>query len=286
MASKEAKARIKINKFLEEAGWKNEAEREQFIEANRLRLTHEHQQKAIQAVLGALLEGQSRSLQHMGTGTGKTVTAVGIIQLILRTRNAQRVSFLADRLELEKLGNKASSRTLANDDQVAIYEENLDNWRYFQVVVTIVQSLLINNRYTHHCQSGAALSPAERTHLLSHMQGYDISPDMVRLSLVNMYLHGFTDPHIMEYDTLTSDERWQEHADIILANPPFMSPKGGIRPHKRFSVQSNRSEVLFVDYIAEHLTPTGRAAIVVPEGVIFQSGNAYKSLRKMLIEEN
>jgi len=64
-----------------------------------------------------------------------------------------------------------------------------------------------------------------------------------------------------------------------------MSPKGGIRPHKRFSVQSNRSEVLFVDYIAEHLTQDGRAAVIVPEGIIFQSGNAYKQLRKMLVEK-
>jgi len=64
-----------------------------------------------------------------------------------------------------------------------------------------------------------------------------------------------------------------------------MSPKGGIRPHKRFSVQSNRSEVLFVDYIAEHLTSHGRAAVIVPEGIIFQSGKAYKQLRKKLVEE-
>ena len=107
---------------------------------------------------------------------------------------------------------------------------------------------------------------------------------MVRLSLVNMYLHGFTDPHIYEYDTLTSEERWNEFADVILANPPFMSPKGGIKPHKRFSIQAKRSEVLFVDYMAEHLTPTGRAGIIVPEGVIFQSQTAYKDLRKMLVE--
>jgi type I restriction enzyme M protein len=71
---------------------------------------------------------------------------------------------------------------------------------------------------------------------------------------------------------------------VILANPPFMSPKGGIKPHKRFSVQATRSEVLFVDYMAEHLTATGRAAIVVPEGIIFQSGTAYKALRKMLVD--
>ena len=108
---------------------------------------------------------------------------------------------------------------------------------------------------------------------------------MVRLSLVNMYLHGFADPHISEYDTLTSEENWNEYADVILANPPFMSPKGGIRPHNRFSVQSKRSEVLFVDYIAEHLTPAGRAGIIVPEGIIFQSQNAHKQLRKMLVEE-
>lgn len=131
----------------------------------------------------------------------------------------------------------------------------------------------------------STLTPDERGRLAQNFKGYDISPDMVKLSLVNMYLHGFTDPHIHEYDTLTSQERWNEYADVILANPPFMSPKGGIKPHKRFSVQSKRSEVLFVDYMAEHLTPGGRAGIIVPEGVIFQSQSAYKQLREMLLEE-
>lgn len=129
------------------------------------------------------------------------------------------------------------------------------------------------------------LTPDEKGRLAKNFRGYDISPDMVRLSLVNLYLHGFTDPHIDEYDTLTSDDKWNEFVDVILANPPFMSPKGGIKPHKRFSVQSKRSEVLFVDYIAEHLTPNGRAAIIVPEGIIFQAQTAYKQLRKMLVDE-
>ncbi len=130
------------------------------------------------------------------------------------------------------------------------------------------------------------LTPDERGRLAKNFKGYDISPDMVRLSLVNLYLHGFKDPHIYEYDTLTSDDRWSEFADVILANPPFMSPKGGIKPHKRFSIQAKRSEVLFVDYMAEHLTPTGRAGIIVPEGIIFQSQTAYKELRKMLVENS
>jgi type I restriction enzyme M protein len=133
--------------------------------------------------------------------------------------------------------------------------------------------------------NGDKLTADERTRLADNMHGYDISPDMVRLSLVNMYLHGVKEPQIFEYDSLTSEDHWNEYSDVILANPPFMSPKGGIRPHKRFSVQSNRSEVLFVDYIAEHLTQEGRAVIIVPEGIIFQSGNAYKQLRKMLVEK-
>ena len=134
-------------------------------------------------------------------------------------------------------------------------------------------------------QGDSTMTPDDKGRLATHFKGYDISPDMVRLSLVNLYLHGFADPHIFEYDTLTSEERWNEYADVILANPPFMSPKGGIRPHNRFSVQSKRSEVLFVDYMAEHLMPSGRAGIIVPEGIIFQSQNAYKQLRKMLVGE-
>ena len=128
------------------------------------------------------------------------------------------------------------------------------------------------------------LTADERTRLIDNFSGYDISPDMVRLSLVNMYLHKFPAPKIYEYDTLSSEEKWNEFYDVILANPPFMSPKGGIKPHKKFSIQAKRSEVLFVDYIAEHLNPNGRGGVIVPEGIIFQSGNAYKKLRKMLIE--
>lgn len=131
---------------------------------------------------------------------------------------------------------------------------------------------------------GDQLTPDDRKKLIQNFAGYDISPDMVRLSLVNLYLHGFSDPHINEYDTLSSEDRWNESFDVVLANPPFMSPKGGIRPHKKFTISSNRSEVLFVDYIAEHLNPKGKAGIIVPEGVIFQSGKAYKDLRKMLVE--
>jgi type I restriction enzyme M protein len=132
---------------------------------------------------------------------------------------------------------------------------------------------------------GELLTPEERKKLMHNFVGYDISPDMVKLSLVNMYLHGFPEPKIFEYDTLSSEDRWDEMYDVIMANPPFMTPKGGIRPHKRFSIQAKRSEALFVDYILEHLNQKGRAGIIVPEGIIFKTEVAYKELRRLLIED-
>ena len=129
------------------------------------------------------------------------------------------------------------------------------------------------------------LSPEEKQKMMSNFVGYDIDPGMMRIAIVNMYLHHFPNPKIYEYDTLTYEDRWDDTFDVILANPPFMTPKGGIRPHKRFSVQATRSEVLFVDYILEHLNIKGRAGIIVPEGVIFRNDSAYKELRKKLVED-
>lgn len=130
-----------------------------------------------------------------------------------------------------------------------------------------------------------SLTPDQRKNLMNNFEGYDVDPGMVRIAQVNMYLHQFKNPKIYNYNTLAMDERWGDKFDVILANPPFMSPKGGISTHNKFSVQSTRSEVLFVDYIMNHLKPKGRAGIIVPEGIIFQSGTSYKQLRKNLVED-
>ena len=125
------------------------------------------------------------------------------------------------------------------------------------------------------------LSIPDITRLADNLNGYDISPEMTKLAMANMYLHTQDkNPNIANYDTLTSTDHWNEYADIMLANPPFMTPKGGIRPHSRFRVPAKRAEVLFVDYIASHLNEHGRAGIIVPEGIIFQSQNAYRQLRR------
>jgi len=129
------------------------------------------------------------------------------------------------------------------------------------------------------------LSASDKKKLAENIVGVDISPDMAKMARVNLYLHGFASPEIKEGDTLTDEPLWGTKYDVILANPPFMSPKGGIIPHDKFAIKAKRAEVLFTDYIAEHLKLKGRAAIIVPEGVIFQSGTTYKALRKMLVED-
>ena len=134
---------------------------------------------------------------------------------------------------------------------------------------------------------GTTLSIPDLTRLADNLNGYDISPEMTKLAMANMYLHTQDkNPNIANYDTLTSTDHWNEYADVMLANPPFMTPKGGIRPHSRFRVAAKRAEVLFVDYIASHLNEHGRAGIIVPEGIIFQSQNAYRQLRSLLLEES
>lgn len=126
----------------------------------------------------------------------------------------------------------------------------------------------------------------EKNNVLKNINGYDIAPSMVKISEMNLFLHGASEPKIYEYDTLTSDDKWGDKYECILANPPFMTPKGGIVPHNKFSVKSSKSEILFVDYIANHLTSQGKAGIIVPDGVVFKQEKAFQSVRKDLIENS
>jgi type I restriction enzyme M protein len=133
---------------------------------------------------------------------------------------------------------------------------------------------------------GDKLTHDQRQKVYSNLTGYDVTDLMVKLSKVNLFLHGFPDPAIHIYDTLTNDARWNEKADLILANPPFMTPKGGVSPHTKFRVAAKKSEVLFTDYIAEHLTPDGRGAVIVPNGIVATTQNAYIKLRCFLVEDS
>jgi type I restriction enzyme M protein len=133
---------------------------------------------------------------------------------------------------------------------------------------------------------GDRLSHDQRQKVYANLTGYDTTDLMVKLSKVNLFLHGFPDPAIHIYDTLSNDARWNEKADLILANPPFMTPKGGVVPHTKFRIAAKKAEVLFTDYIAEHLTSDGRGGVIVPNGIVATTQNAYVKLRRFLVEDS
>ena len=133
---------------------------------------------------------------------------------------------------------------------------------------------------------GDQLTHAQRQKVYGNLAGYDVDDQMVKLSKVNLFLHGFPDPAIHIYDTLSNDARWHEKADLILANPPFMTPKGGVTPHTKFRIAAKKAEVLFTDYIAEHLTGDGRGGVIVPNGIVATTQNAYVKLRRFLVEDS
>ncbi len=140
-------ARTKLLDYRSQAGWINDSERSDFIKDNKLRFLRDYQVQAVQSIQRSVENGNDRFLFEMATGTGKTLTAAAIIKLFLRTGNASRVLFLVDRLELENQAKKAFDEYLKPDYSTVIYKEDRHNWRRFEIVVTTVQSLLVNNKY-------------------------------------------------------------------------------------------------------------------------------------------
>lgn len=153
-------------------------------------------------------------------------------------------------------------------------------------LVSAYKHILSKNTSTGSEMPGDRLTHGQRQKVYANLTGYDVTDLMVKLSKVNLFLHGFPDPAIHIYDTLSNDARWNEKADLILANPPFMTPKGGVTPHKRFGVSSRKTEVLFLDYFLEHLNSNGRAGVIVPEGIMFVDQGAQTTLRKMLVDDD
>lgn len=142
---------------------------------------------------------------------------------------------------------------------------------------------------------GDKLTAKEHAALRSnHLHGFDFDRTMVRLGWMNMIQHGLDNPKISYADALGSkfnaevqeDGKWHERFDVVLANPPFTGniDKTDIGDTLR-PLGTNKTELLFVDLILQLLKPGGRAAVIVPEGVLFGSSKAHLALRKKLIEK-
>jgi len=146
-----------------------------------------------------------------------------------------------------------------------------------------------NTHYT-----GDLLEPY-REHIANDMfWGFDFDTTMLRVSAMNMLLHGVSAPNVHYQDSLNKSikEHWpaqEENAfDVVLANPPF---KGAIdetstNPELLSIVKTKKTELLFVAQILRMLKLGGRSATIVPDGVLFGSSKAHQQLRQKLIEEN
>jgi type I restriction enzyme M protein len=130
----------------------------------------------------------------------------------------------------------------------------------------------------------AALTEKAQAILASSLWGYDIDATMVRLGLMNLMMHGIDEPHIDYKDTLSKSFVEESEYDIVLANPPFTGSidKGDI--NENLQLATTKTELLFVENIYRLLKKGGTACVIVPQGVLFGSGGAFKTLRQLLVE--
>lgn len=120
------------------------------------------------------------------------------------------------------------------------------------------------------------------------LTGFDFDSTMVRIAAMNMFMHGFEDPNISYRDALQQiPDKDQEAFDLVLANPPFAGSidESSMDPALSGLVSSKKTELLFIARFLNLLKPGGRAAVIVPEGVLFGSTKAHKQLRKHLLDE-
>ena len=116
--------------------------------------------------------------------------------------------------------------------------------------------------------------------------GNDSDISMIRISMMNMMLHDIENPHIKQVDTLGKGYTEKDKYQVVLANPPF---KGSIDKEDKsedFTISSTKTELLFVDLITRVLDIGGRCGVIIPDGVLFGSSKAHKTLRKHLLENN
>jgi type I restriction enzyme M protein len=131
----------------------------------------------------------------------------------------------------------------------------------------------------------AVLTQKVKTILDQSFVGYDIDTTMVRLGLMNMMMHGIDEPKIDYKDTLSKSYNEDSQFDIIMANPPFTGniDKGDI--NEGLKLPTTKTELLFVERIFNMLKMGGTAAVIVPSGVIQNSGKAFEAVRKLIIEK-
>lgn len=137
--------------------------------------------------------------------------------------------------------------------------------------------------------TGDRLAPEQWAHIRTRMfHGFDFDATMLRLAAMNMMLHGVEDAGIRYGDTLSSNFDESSRYDVILANPPFKGALDYEDTNRTLLavVKTKKTELLFVTLILRMLKTGGRAAVIVPDGVLFGTSTAHRDLRTRLVNDN
>lgn len=117
------------------------------------------------------------------------------------------------------------------------------------------------------------------------LYGYDFDQTMIRISMMNLMMHGISDPQVEQINTLSTRFNEPNSYDIVLANPPFKGSIDKSEINENFTISTTKTEILFLELMYNMLYEGGRCAVIVPQGVLFGSTRAHKGIRKKLLED-
>jgi len=162
-------------------------------------------------------------------------------------------------------------------------------WQHLLETHTDPRDLTIDEEGFPHGLTGARLDPADwKLFQKQGLTGFDSDSGMtmLRIGSMNLMLHGITAPNFRYTDTLAKAFNEERAYDVVLANPPFKGAIDAADVNPTLPVRCKKTEILFVHLFLRLLDNGGRAAVIVPDGVLFGSSNAHVEIRKKLIEEN
>lgn len=134
--------------------------------------------------------------------------------------------------------------------------------------------------------TGDRLKPSQHEFLKTYaITGYDNDIDMIKIAIMNLYLHGLENANVTHFDPITLTNPKDRKYEIILANPPFAGSVNKEAILGDFELKTAKTELLFGEYFYRHLAPGGKAAVIVPEGVLFGSTGAHRKLREWLLDD-
>ena len=116
------------------------------------------------------------------------------------------------------------------------------------------------------------------------LYGYDFDQTMVRISLMNLMMHGISNPNIDQKNTLSKRYNESNYYDVILANPPFKGSIDESEIGENFRTKTKKTELLFLELMYNLLTNGGRCIVIVPDGVLFGNSKAHKKIKELLLE--